>query len=106
MRAPPESLMPMIGTRFRSASSCTLTIFSAVTSPSEPPKTVGSYAYTATCRPSISPNHGTPPPTRHASAARDPLVLHPESMRPVSGEKVHLHERPVVEQQLDPVAGG
>src|SRR6266852_1976227 len=36
MRAPPESLMPMIGTRLRSASSWTLTIFSAVTSPCDP----------------------------------------------------------------------
>ena len=36
--------MPMMGTRLRSASSWTLTIFSAVTSPSEPPKTVASYA--------------------------------------------------------------
>src|SRR6266852_8770462 len=61
MRAPPESLMPMIGTRLRSASSCTFTIFSAVTSPSEPPYTVASYAYTATGRRSISPKPATTP---------------------------------------------
>ena len=37
MRAPPESLMPMIGQPVFSAWSMTLTIFSPNTSPSEPP---------------------------------------------------------------------
>src|SRR5207253_1117191 len=43
MRAPPESLMPMIGMRFFSARSMTLMTFSANTSPSDPPKTVASW---------------------------------------------------------------
>src|SRR6266481_2206868 len=36
MRAPPESLMPMIGMRFFRARSITLMTFSAKTSPSDP----------------------------------------------------------------------
>ena len=43
MRAPPESLMPMHGTPIFSDRSMTLQIFSAMTSPSEPPKTVKSW---------------------------------------------------------------
>jgi len=42
MRAPPESLMPIIGTPSRTAMSINLTIFSATTSPSDPPNTVKS----------------------------------------------------------------
>src|SRR5574341_1286789 len=55
MRAPPPSLIPMQGTPIRRASSCTLQIFSATTSPSDPPKTVKSCAYTHTRRPSMVP---------------------------------------------------
>ena len=55
MRAPPESLMPMTGQPIRAARSITLTIFSPITSPSEPPKTVKSCEKTQTGRPSIVP---------------------------------------------------
>ena len=55
MRAPPESLIPMTGQRYRSAMSITLTIFSAKASPSEPPKTVKSCEKTKTRRPSMVP---------------------------------------------------
>src|SRR5207302_1819567 len=53
MRAPPESLMPMIGMRFFSARSITLMTFSANTSPSEPPNTVASWLNSITSRPPI-----------------------------------------------------
>ena len=55
MRAPPESLMPMIGQPVFIARSMTLTIFSPNTWPSEPPKTVKSWANTHTWRPSMVP---------------------------------------------------
>ena len=55
MRAPPESLMPITGAPTLAARSMTLTIFSAITSPSEPPKTVKSWEKTKTVRPSIVP---------------------------------------------------
>ncbi len=55
MRAPPESLMPTTGQPIFMARSITLTIFSPKTSPSEPPKTVKSWAKTQTCRPSTVP---------------------------------------------------
>jgi hypothetical protein len=42
MRAPPESLSPIIGAPFRSARSITLQIFSANASDRDPPKTVKS----------------------------------------------------------------
>src|SRR5579859_4756871 len=53
MRAPPESLMPMIGMRFFRARSITLMTFSANTSPSDPPKTVASWLNSITSRPAI-----------------------------------------------------
>src|SRR6266568_8974008 len=53
MRAPPESLMPMIGMRFFRARSITLMTFSANTSPSDPPKTVASWLNSITSRPPI-----------------------------------------------------
>src|SRR5438874_398153 len=53
MRAPPESLMPMIGIRFFSARSITLMTFSANTSPSDPPNTVASWLNSITSRPPI-----------------------------------------------------
>src|SRR5829696_7005130 len=55
MRAPPESLMPMTGQPIRAARSMILHIFSAMTSPSDPPKTVKSWLNTHTRRPSIVP---------------------------------------------------
>src|SRR2546421_2000351 len=55
MRAPPESLSPMIGAPFCRAESITLQIFSACASDSEPPNTVKSCANTYTSRPSIRP---------------------------------------------------
>ncbi len=55
MRAPPESLMPIIGQPVFSAKSMTLTIFSPKTSPREPPKTVKSWENTAIGRPSTVP---------------------------------------------------
>src|SRR5438270_13747236 len=61
MRAPPESLMPMIGMRFRNARSITLITFSANTSPSDPPKTDASWLNSITSRPSILPMPVTTP---------------------------------------------
>ena len=55
IRAPPESLMPMTGQPILAARSITLHIFSLMTSPSEPPKTVKSWLKTQTRRPSIVP---------------------------------------------------
>ena len=55
IRAPPESLIPITGAPTLAAMSMTLTIFSAITSPSEPPKTVKSWLKTKAVRPSISP---------------------------------------------------
>jgi hypothetical protein len=55
MRAPPESLIPIIGQPVVSAWSMTLTIFSPNTSPSEPPATVKSWEKIATGRPSTVP---------------------------------------------------
>ena len=55
MRAPPESLMPTIGQPIFAARSMTLQIFSAITSPSEPPKIVKSWEKTQTRRPSTVP---------------------------------------------------
>src|SRR6185295_16951441 len=55
MRAPPESLIPITGQPILAARSMILHIFSAMTSPSEPPKTVKSCEKTHTCRPSIFP---------------------------------------------------
>ncbi len=55
MRAPAESLMPMIGQPIFRAASMILTILAANASPSEPPKSVKSCENTATRRPSIVP---------------------------------------------------
>src|SRR4051794_975094 len=55
MRAPPESLMPITGQPILAARSMILHIFSAITSPSEPPNTVKSWEKTHTRRPSIVP---------------------------------------------------
>src|SRR5437763_58251 len=53
MRAPPESLTPMTGTRLWYARSITLQTFSANTSPSDPPKAAASWLKTITSRPSV-----------------------------------------------------
>src|SRR3954470_5907595 len=55
IRAPPESLIPMTGQPILAARSMILHIFSPMTSPSEPPKTVKSWEKTQTRRPSIVP---------------------------------------------------
>jgi hypothetical protein len=55
MRAPPESFSPISGTPMRTARSMTFTIFSAKTSPRDPPSTVKSWLNTQTGRPSIVP---------------------------------------------------
>ena len=47
--------MPTTGAPTLAAMSMTLTIFSAITSPSEPPNTVKSWLKTKTVRPSIWP---------------------------------------------------
>ena len=61
MRAPPPSLMPMIGRPVLMARSITLTIFSPYTSPSAPPNTVTSWLNTHTGRPSMVPCPVTTP---------------------------------------------
>ena len=55
MRAPPESLIPITGQPILAARSMILHIFSAITSPSEPPNTVKSCEKTHTRRPSMVP---------------------------------------------------
>src|SRR6267143_1118238 len=61
MRAPPESLSPMIGDPTFSAISMILQIFSACASESEPQKTVKSWLNAKTSRPSIRPLPVTTP---------------------------------------------
>ena len=100
MRAPPPSLMPIMGMPVLRARSMTLTIFSPYTSPSEPPKTVASWLNTATL-----------PAVDRAGAGDHPvavgaLVLHAEVGRAVPDQLVELDERARVEQRLDPLAGG
>ena len=55
IRAPPESLSPMMGAPALTAISMILQIFSAYALDSEPPKTVKSWEKTKTRRPSIVP---------------------------------------------------
>src|SRR5215217_5372071 len=55
IRAPPESLIPITGQPILAARSMILHIFSAITSPSEPPNTVKSCENTHTRRPSVVP---------------------------------------------------
>ena len=61
MRAPPASNRPMIGARAFIAMSCTLMIFCAWVSDSEPPNTVKSLANTNTVRPFTVPQPVTTP---------------------------------------------
>jgi hypothetical protein len=55
MRAPPLSFRPITGQPFSSAWSMRRQILRALASLMDPPKTVKSWAKTATCRPSIVP---------------------------------------------------
>ena len=92
--------MPTTGQPIFSARSMTLTIFSPKTSPSEPPKTVKSCAKTQTW-----------PAVDGAVAGDDavavrPALVQPERRRPVPRQLVHLDERVLVEQRVDPLAGG
>src|ERR1041384_3111548 len=65
MRAPPESLSPMIGAPTFRAISMTLHIFSACASDREPPKTVKSWLKTKTRLPPILPVPVTTPSPRY-----------------------------------------
>src|SRR5207249_2607993 len=97
MRAPPESLSPMIGAPFCRAESITLQIFSACASDSEPPNTVKSCANTYTSRPSIRPYPVTTPSPRYFSSAS------PKSTERWV-EAIELDERARVEQRVEPLA--
>src|SRR6266550_440302 len=70
IRAPPESLRPIIGAPVFTARSITLQIFSACALVSDPPNTVKSCANTNTWRPSIRPCPVTTPSPRYFSSAR------------------------------------
>src|SRR5450631_1936065 len=61
MRAPPASYSPMMGLRAFIAMSCSLVIFSAWVSDSEPPNTVKSLAKTKVLRPLTVPHPVTTP---------------------------------------------
>src|SRR5207244_962756 len=70
MRAPPESLRPMIGAPLRTARSMTLQILAACPSARDPPKTVKSWEKTYTLRPSMRPKPvTTPSPVTRSSSA-------------------------------------
>ena len=75
MRAPPESLMPIIGEPVRTARSITLQIFSAITSPSDPPSTVKSCENKKTCRPSIVAWPVTTPSPRNERSSSPNAVV-------------------------------
>ena len=78
----------------------TLWIFSACASPSAPPKTVKSWLKTQTRRPSIGPEPG------HDPVGVRPGTLEAHAVRPVANEQVELFEGALVEQVVDPLAGG
>ncbi len=100
IRAPPESLIPITGQPILAARSMILHIFSAITSPSEPPNTVKSWLNTHTRRPSIVPWPGDD------RVAVGPVLLHVELVRAVAHEHVELLERTGVEQLLDALPRG
>ncbi len=80
--------------------SCSLVIFSAWVSDSEPPNTVKSLAKTKVLRPLTVPQPVTTP---------SPGILDfsmPNSTGAVFDEHVEFLEGPLVEQQLDALAGG
>ena len=92
--------MPMTGQPTLAARSITFTIFSPITSPSEPPNTVKSCEKTATGAAvdrAVAGDHRVAPGT---------VVQHVEVARAVADEGVQLLERARVEQLLDPLAGG
>ena len=76
------------------------TIFSAYASDREPPKTVKSWLKTKTSRPSMVPWPVTTPSPRTC------CVVQPELGRAVGDERVQLDERPRVQQEIEPFAGG
>jgi hypothetical protein len=81
------------------ARSMTLHIFSAITSPSEPPKTVKSWEKTQTRRPSMVPCRSRPRrPTAGSSSCR--------SRRAMADERVELLEGAGIQELLDPLARG
>ena len=75
------------------------TIFAALVSDSDPPKTVKSCAKAKTCRPSTSAVAGD-----HA-VARNDLVVHPEVATTVGDQLVDFLEGAEIEEQLDTLAG-
>jgi hypothetical protein len=90
----------MIGARAFIAMSCSLVILSAWVSDSEPPNTVKSLAKTKVLRPLTVPQPVTTP---------SPGILDfsmPKFHGAVFDEHVEFLERPLVEQQLDALAGG
>ena len=92
--------MPITGQPILAARSMILHIFSAMTSPSEPPKTVKSWredAHAAAVDRAVAGDHGVAP---------RPVLLHVELERAVAHERVELLEGAGVEQLLDPLAGG
>ena len=92
--------MPITGAPTLAARSMTLHIFSAITSPSEPPKTVKSWREDedrAAVDRAVAGDDGVAP---------GPVLLHLEVVGAVADEGVELLERAGVEQLLDPLAGG
>ena len=100
MRAPPESFRPTTGAPSFIARSMIFTIFAALVSDSEPPKTVKSCAKAKTGRPSTRPWPATTP------SPGIELLVHAEVAAAVGDELVELLERAGIEQQLDPLARG
>ena len=100
MRAPPESLIPIIGEPVFTARSITLQIFSANTSPSDPPSTVKSCEKRKTCRPSMVAWPVITPSPRNCRSSK------PNAVRAVDREAVQLDERAGVDQRLDALARG
>ncbi len=92
--------MPITGQPIFAARSMIFTIFSAITSPSEPPKIVKSWLNTQTRRPSIVPWPVT------TASPHGPVLLEAELVGAVPDEGVELLEGAGVEQLLDALAGG
>ena len=92
--------MPITGQPTLAARSMTLHIFSAITSPSEPPKTVKSWEKTKTRATVDRAVAG------HDGVAPGPFLLHLEVVGAVAHERVELLEGAGVEQLLDPLARG
>src|SRR5580692_3423434 len=84
MRAPPESLSPTIGAPTFMARSITLQIFWAHAAPSEPPKTVKSWAKTKSFRPSTVPCPVTTPSPRTFCSSMPNSVHRCVTKRPIS----------------------